>query len=194
MHHRSNEPGVDCQNIFDVLCDIQHEVSEGTSFECVKSNYAVESHPSSLKFLPAVAAVLTHPAQRGELYGEDGMFAKLDPSEATIQTLRERVRTSLSSAASTVPSNGKGIISNTKIRPSDSDHDTISTTTFVKGTDRKHSANNNSSSTSSNNASGKFNGDVNNGSGNNSITAKNEDSFTNKVKSWSVFGGKRSSS
>lgn len=89
VHHRSSEPGTRCQEIFDVLCEAQRECPEGTG-EFPKSSYIIESHPSQLKFLPAIALMLSHPVQRGELYGENGMISKIDPSEAYINSIRSR--------------------------------------------------------------------------------------------------------
>lgn len=76
--------------MFDVLCEVQREVPEGAD-EFAKTSYIIESHPSSLKYLPAVAVMAAHPVQRGELYGDDGMLSKLDPSESTIADIRSRL-------------------------------------------------------------------------------------------------------
>ena len=93
VHHRSKDPiaGAACQTIYDLLCDVQREPPEDSE-ECGKCSYIVESHPSSLKFLPAVAAVLSHPVQRGELHGDDGMLAKMDPSDEYIASIRNKLQ------------------------------------------------------------------------------------------------------
>lgn len=91
MHHRGNIPGAQCQEIFDVLCEIQDEASDGSD-SLGKISYILESHPSPLKFLPTVGALLAHPVQRGDLYADDGLLARMDPSEAALGQLRERLQ------------------------------------------------------------------------------------------------------
>lgn len=95
-----------CQSVFDVLCEVQREVPEGSE-ELSKTSYIIESHPSSLKYLPAVAVMAAHPVQRGELYGDDGMLSKLDPSENTVSDIRARLMATVTAATADQKSSAK---------------------------------------------------------------------------------------
>lgn len=98
MHFKSSEIGVRCQEIFDILCELQHEnVEDGTN--PTKFHYIVETHPSPLKLLPALCAILCHSGQRGELYGDDGFLARIDPSESRLAAIRARCQVNRSSSA-----------------------------------------------------------------------------------------------
>lgn len=161
VHHRSSEPSVLCQEIFDILCELQHEEPAGSS-RCGKTAYVMESHSSPLKFLPAVAAMLSHPVQRGELYGDGGLLERLDPSEAFIAEIRERV---LAASVAVTP-----------------DHRASSTASNSK----VHESRNNQGSSSAKNIANSSNISNNSSSGSGDTFSNKV-----KHSAWSLFSGKK---